>query len=151
MTDEAQVDLDELERLHAEATAGPCRGAWRGCGGPCWGYWEGDAVRHGGKIRRFLLRLALGRRTYAYLCRSLAQDPRLPRAYMADIIVRKDGRERRIEADWLKKLARICGPDLPCTGRADALEEADHALDFVPLHADPLECQRVIRALKEKP
>lgn len=64
-------------------------------------------------MRRFLLRLILGRRTYRYMCQSLGQDRRLPKAYTADIVIRKDGRERRVEADWLKKLARICGPDLP--------------------------------------
>jgi hypothetical protein len=55
-------------------------------------------------IKRFLLRLALGKRTYAYMCRTLSQDPRLPRCRLADIIVRQDGREVRIEADWLKTL-----------------------------------------------
>lgn len=64
-------------------------------------------------VRRIGLRLILGRRTYAYMCSTLGQDRRLPRARMADIVVRKDGREVRVEADWLKTLARICMPDLP--------------------------------------
>ncbi len=59
-------------------------------------------------MRRFLLRLVLGRWTYEYMCRSLAADPRLRNAHMADIVIRSDGRERRIEADWLKTLYRIC-------------------------------------------
>jgi hypothetical protein len=65
-----------------------------------------------GAIKRLLLRLALGKRTYAYMCRTLSQDPRLPRCYLADIIVRQDGREVRIEADWLKPLCKLVKPDL---------------------------------------
>jgi len=57
--------------------------------------------------RRFLLRLALGRRTYQYMVRSITHDPRTRRARLVDIVVRKDGHERRIEADWVKNLARI--------------------------------------------
>jgi hypothetical protein len=57
--------------------------------------------------RRFFLRLALGRRTYQYMVRSITQDPRTRRARQVDIVVRKDGLERRIEADWVKSLARI--------------------------------------------
>ena len=63
-------------------------------------------------IKRLLLRLALGKRTYGYMCKTLSQDPRLRSAKLADIIVRKDGREERIEADWLKNLARIVAIDL---------------------------------------
>ena len=58
-------------------------------------------------LRRALLRLALGGRTYDYMRRSLGQDPRTKRARSVDIVVRKDGVERRIEADWAKDIARI--------------------------------------------
>ena len=57
--------------------------------------------------RRFLLWLALGPRIYDYMSRVLREDHRLRTCRMADIVVRKDGKERRIEADWLKSLATI--------------------------------------------
>lgn len=58
-------------------------------------------------MKRFLLRCALGRRTYDYMCRSINDDKRSPRAYEIDIVVRKDGVEKRIEADWVKTIAKI--------------------------------------------
>lgn len=58
-------------------------------------------------IKRLLLRLAMGFGTYNYMCRSLKNDKRLPYARLADIVVRKDAKETRIEADWLRNLARI--------------------------------------------
>lgn len=58
-------------------------------------------------LRRFLLWLAVGPRTYDYMARVLRSDPRLRVCKLADIVVRQDGRERRIEADWLKSLATI--------------------------------------------
>lgn len=63
-------------------------------------------------LRSLLLRLALGNRTYAYMCGTLSQDPRLRSCKLADIVVRKDGREVRVEADWLKDLCRIVSADL---------------------------------------
>lgn len=63
-------------------------------------------------FQRILLRLILGKRTYHYMCGSLSQDSRLRTAKFADIVIRKDGREKRVEADWLKKLARIVEKDL---------------------------------------
>jgi hypothetical protein len=63
-------------------------------------------------IKRFLLKLILGKRTYYYLCASLGYDHRLLRAHTVDIVVRKDGQEVRVEADWIKKVARILGDDL---------------------------------------
>lgn len=57
------------------------------------------------RLRYWLMCLLWGRRTTDYMIRSLSQDPRLPRAKMADIVVRKDGHEVRIEADWLKTLS----------------------------------------------
>lgn len=59
------------------------------------------------RLRRLLLRLALGKRDFEYMAMTLRQDPRLRRCKLADIVVRQDGMERRIEADWLKRLARI--------------------------------------------
>lgn len=58
------------------------------------------------RLRFWLLCLAFGRRTARYIVQSLSQDPRLPRAKLADIVIRKDGREVRVEADWLKKMAK---------------------------------------------
>jgi len=58
-------------------------------------------------IRKLLLRLALGKRTYLYMCRSVQHDPRTRTAKEVDIVIRKDGMERRIEADWVKSVARI--------------------------------------------
>lgn len=68
-------------------------------------------------IRRFLLRLALGKSTYEYMCESVLHDPRTRRARSVDIITRKDGREVRVEADWVKTIARIVQPPeiLPVT------------------------------------
>lgn len=58
-------------------------------------------------LRRLLLRLALGDSTYQYMVRVLNTDPRTPVAKDVDIVVRKDGVERRIEADWLKRIAKL--------------------------------------------
>jgi hypothetical protein len=58
-------------------------------------------------VRRLLLRLAVGRRTYDYMYKTLAYDPRLRTCHFADIVVRKDGRDERIEADWLKNLYEL--------------------------------------------
>jgi hypothetical protein len=63
-------------------------------------------------LQRWLLRLALGDRTYRYMCKTLSQDPRLKNCKLADIVVRKDGCEVRIEADWLKTLRKIAEVDL---------------------------------------
>lgn len=54
-----------------------------------------------------LLRFALGRRTFEYMLRSIKADRRTPGARMVDIVVRQDGREERIEADWVKEIARM--------------------------------------------
>lgn len=62
-------------------------------------------------IKRLLLMLVLGRRTYKYMCGSLKADPRLRNCRMADIVVRKDAVEKRVEADWLKTLYRIVERD----------------------------------------
>ena len=54
-----------------------------------------------------LLRLALGSDTFDYMLRSIKADPRTPGARMVDIVVRQDGKERRIEADWVKEIGRM--------------------------------------------
>src|SRR5665213_637500 len=59
-------------------------------------------------MQRFFLWLALGSHTYGYMKRTLAFDRRLSRCKLADIVVRQDGKEVRIEADWLKNMAKIC-------------------------------------------
>ena len=69
---------------------------------------SGGALRW---FRRVCLRIALGNRKFAYMARSLTRDPRTVRAKETDIVVRKDGVERRIEADWLRDLARLVGPE----------------------------------------
>jgi hypothetical protein len=70
---------------------------------------ERHAIRMRGtsRWRTWLLRLALGGRKFDYMVRSLKADPRTPGAKLVDIVVRKDGKERRIEADWVKTIARI--------------------------------------------
>lgn len=55
------------------------------------------------------LREALGDQ-FVYAVRTLQSDPRLADAHTVDIVVRKDGVERRLEADWLKALARLVQP-----------------------------------------
>jgi hypothetical protein len=60
-------------------------------------------------VRRFLLRLVFGKRTYNYMCRTLEGAP-LRGCHFADIVVRSNGRDVRIEADWLKKLKGITHP-----------------------------------------
>src|SRR5215468_5397703 len=56
--------------------------------------------------RCLLLRLALGRRTFEYMLRSIKNDPRTPSAKLVDIVVRQDAREIRTEADWIKVIAK---------------------------------------------
>ena len=41
------------------------------------------------------------------MVKCLRSDPRLPKAHEVDIVVRKDGREQRTQADWLKVLGRL--------------------------------------------
>lgn len=62
-------------------------------------------------LRRALLWLALGPRTYRYMRNTLAIDPRVRGARMVDVVVRKDSVERRYEADWCKNLCRIVVPE----------------------------------------
>lgn len=64
-------------------------------------------------LRRLLLRLALGRQRYIYMTNSVLSDPRTPRARSVDVVVRRDGVERRIEADWIKFIARLLEPTVP--------------------------------------
>jgi hypothetical protein len=60
------------------------------------------------------LRMALGEQTFAYMVRSLQSDRRITNAHMVDIVIRKDAVEKRIEADWLKTLARMVrGVEVP--------------------------------------
>lgn len=76
-------------------------------------------------IRRLLLRLALGNRTYRYMTRSVLQDPRTYRARSVDIVVRKDAFERRIEADWVRDIARLVrDPNhMPSSENSTALQD----------------------------
>ena len=41
------------------------------------------------------------------MCRTVLADPRLISAHDVDVVIRKDGIERRIEADWIKKITKI--------------------------------------------
>lgn len=61
-------------------------------------------------VRRSLLRLALGRWNYELLTHSLAQDKRTGGARLVDIVVRQDAVEKRFEADWVRRVARILTP-----------------------------------------
>lgn len=56
--------------------------------------------------RCWLLRLAMGHRTFDYMLRSIKNDRRTPGARLVDIVVRQDAREVRTEADWIKTIAR---------------------------------------------
>lgn len=58
-------------------------------------------------FRRQFLKIALGPYTYKYMTESISRDRRTKNAKTVDIVVRKDGQERRIEADWVKDIARI--------------------------------------------
>ena len=55
----------------------------------------------------FLLRIALGDELFNRMARGLLADPRLQDPHTIDIVVRKNGVDKRIEADWVKQLARI--------------------------------------------
>ena len=72
---------------------------------------------HGARVfvplRRALFWLALGPYTYDYMRRSLGWDTRLRTARTVDLIVRKDGTEKRVEADWAKTIARCVLPKPP--------------------------------------
>lgn len=61
-------------------------------------------------IRRFFLWLALGPDTYRYVKGSVFSDHRAKSAHIIDLVVRKDAKETRIEADWVKSLIRIMSP-----------------------------------------
>lgn len=63
--------------------------------------------RYPSRWRAWLLRLALGQRTFDYMLRSIKADKRTPAAKLVDIVVRQDAREERIEADWVKHIAQI--------------------------------------------
>lgn len=65
------------------------------------------------RIRSLLLRMALGERQFNYMVRSIQYDKRTPGAKLVDIVVRQDGREERIEADWVKHIARIIKHVIP--------------------------------------
>jgi hypothetical protein len=64
-------------------------------------------------LRKCLLWLALGPRTYRYMAGTVRADKRCRNARMVDIVVRKDAVERRIEADWVKTIAQILDPQPP--------------------------------------
>lgn len=55
----------------------------------------------------YLLRIALGDELFNLMERGLLGDPRLRDAHTVDLVVRKDAIEKRIEADWVKQIARI--------------------------------------------
>lgn len=59
------------------------------------------------RTRALLLRLALGSRQFDYMNRTIKNDKRTASARLVDVVVRKDAVERRIEADWIKHIARI--------------------------------------------
>jgi hypothetical protein len=59
-------------------------------------------------LRIRALRFAMSEgQSYNYMVRTLQSDSRLPTARIVDTVVRKDAVERRIEADWLKRLAKL--------------------------------------------
>ena len=60
-------------------------------------------------LRRTLLRFILGHDTFADLMKAL-RTRGLRQAHTIDVVMRIEGREVRIQADWLKALARIFIP-----------------------------------------
>ena len=79
-------------------------------------------------LRRLALRFALGSNDYKLLVSTCRQDPRLPRAYLVNIVVRKDGVEKTSEADWAKRMARLVDPsklDRSCTPGAGKCTNAN--------------------------
>lgn len=57
-------------------------------------------------FKRILLKLVFGK-SYNYMVKTLLLDNRAKKAKLIDIIVYKDGIEKRIEGDWLKTMAQI--------------------------------------------
>lgn len=57
-------------------------------------------------FRKFLLWVVF-RSEYKYLVKCIKTDPRLATSHQVDLIVRKDGRDLRFEADWIKVLGRM--------------------------------------------
>lgn len=55
-------------------------------------------------VQRVLLRIAFGPSLVRYMEKSVRFDPRTGSARWVDIIVRKDGHEIRVEADWVKHI-----------------------------------------------
>lgn len=53
------------------------------------------------------LHMALGDDAFDLMVRSLRADPRVQGAHTVDIVIRKDGVEKRVEGDWIKYIARI--------------------------------------------
>lgn len=74
--------------------------------------WWAEASPVINRARALLLRIALGDGSYDYMIRTLAVDRRVKTARMVDVVVRKDGIEKRFEADWIKHVARICWRDV---------------------------------------
>lgn len=69
-------------------------------------YEKRRSKRWSSRWRMWLLRIALGPGTFDYMLRSIKSDKRTPGAKLVDIIIRQDGHEERIEADWVKKIAQ---------------------------------------------
>jgi hypothetical protein len=61
-------------------------------------------------FKRLLLKLILGKRTYEYMLKSLFLY-RINAASYTDIIVRLNGADKRIEADWLKNINKLVLPE----------------------------------------
>lgn len=59
-------------------------------------------------LKRLLLRLVFGK-NYDYFRRTLCYVP-MRGSHYVDIVVRIGGRDRRVEADWLKKLQGLFLP-----------------------------------------
>jgi hypothetical protein len=98
-------------------------GHWRckACGLPFvfWKNGHGESLATNW-IRSKLLRLALGRSTFDYMLRSIKADKRTPGAKLVDIVVRQDAVENRIEADWVKTIARLTQHiERPTLGESD--------------------------------
>lgn len=59
-------------------------------------------------VKRILLKFILGKNTYEYMVRSILHDPRSKKLDAnIDLLISQDGMDKRIEADWVKKIAKI--------------------------------------------
>jgi hypothetical protein len=77
-----------------------------------------------------LLSTALGK-TYDSMVSTFTRYPGLRGAHMVDIIMRSDGKETRIQADWLKEIVRLVIPFDPTP-----FKDGPPSIDAIDAHLD---------------